>query len=520
MRWLPQRDKYPWDDFWNGLLHEIDMRIITANILRCQTDGQLKTISSLRALDHRHLDEAGNPLFEDLPSAIYLSQEYDKSDLKLLEPYKLSHLSISDIIGILSFDLGHDGDSSRIRSREMDNDWHSRAARLILLCLNGGTSQQRERIRSMKIVPLDTGEWTATIRGPLYYGHCEGGIEIPQGLGLKLVSSVAAANPERRALFDQLGVSTAPIHLVQDKIFSLLKTAFKADVASLRMAVSHLAYLYLTHGQEGGEIALKRFSDYHIYNDRMQVQNPRLYIIYLRTSNQHEPFELLSDGEFQNFFINDAYYTEFPSKSPEETIAWEDWLCQCLGVRRHLRLVHWNRESQQMQVSTEFRHVSSKRPDRIIGALQHSWASQGSIFSQNSALVDEIGAIMVRCENGEMRPLKDTYLPLPELKKSSSRYAEGEPFPFLALPDPIVSGTYQEKWGFLVDVFGVGYSEDFKFYLWLLKVLSRNFYWEDTVQDEFRYLELYQTIQGSCQAYGNRLEAWDVVRQVMSPFSS
>jgi hypothetical protein len=39
MKWLPRRDAYPLDNFWKGLLDEIDTRIRTSNIFRCQTDG-------------------------------------------------------------------------------------------------------------------------------------------------------------------------------------------------------------------------------------------------------------------------------------------------------------------------------------------------------------------------------------------------------------------------------------------------------------------------------------------------
>jgi hypothetical protein len=63
-------------------------------------------ISLLSALDRRYLDEAGNPLFEDLPSAIYLSLKYDRRDLNLLKPYGLQNLSISQLVDIFSFNIG------------------------------------------------------------------------------------------------------------------------------------------------------------------------------------------------------------------------------------------------------------------------------------------------------------------------------------------------------------------------------------------------------------------------------
>ncbi|KAI1132208.1 hypothetical protein F5Y10DRAFT_284107 [Nemania abortiva] len=504
IRWLPRRDSYPWGEFWGVLLDEIDSLIQTSSIFRCQTDNRLENISSLRVLDYGHLDKAGNPLFGDLPSAIYLSQKYASVDLNILKPFGLKSLSINELLDIVSHDLQLEEDLSRIRSRNTDNDWHSRTTRLLLSCLKEGTKEQQQRVLSMKIIPLDTGKWASITTAPIYYCHCEGGIEIPQGLDLGLVSSAAAADSERRALFDELGVSTAPIRLVQDKIFSLSQKVLKDDSASLQLAVSHLRYLYLSHYHEEGEIAPEHLIEYPIYSATMQVRSAERGVFYLPTSDYYGPLRLLRGSEYQNWFIHNAYLKDPPLAPSGTSLSWVDWLCQSLDIRRHLRLTFWDKDKRKMKLSPELLDVSARRPGSVVGALHTSWTSQKGVFAKYPALIDKMRRVMVLDKHGGRVELGETYLPLPELVESYSLYDEGEEFPFLKLTEPVASRTYQEKWGFLVDVFGIGCVKDVQFYLRVLKAISQFCDPDVPVQRPKRFLNLYQTILGSCQAFDDQ----------------
>ncbi|KAJ8127962.1 hypothetical protein O1611_g5675 [Lasiodiplodia mahajangana] len=483
MRWLPRRDAYPWGDFWQYLLDAIDARIKTSSIFRCQTGKEFKTISSLRELDHDFLDEAGNPLFRDLSPAIYLSQEYASTDLKILKPLGLRRLSINGIIDIVSTDL-RSKDPSRIRGKKTDDDWHSRTARLLLSCLKKGTTEQRQCFLSMGLVPLSTGKWSSTEMVQLYYYYCEGGIEIPEGLNLELVSPIAAGNPERRALFDELGVLVAPIRFIQDKIFSLSQTTVNDDISSLQIAISHLS--------AAGKVR--------------SAKKVWTYLPKCKLS------ELLRDCGYTSMVMHDAYLEEAPARPPAATLSWEDWLCQYLNLRRCLRLGRWDGERECMRASLELLSVSAKHPERVVDVLQTSFAFYKNLLAKSDSLVSRIKRLIVLDKSGREIQLGKTYLPLPELKEFYSRFAEGEEFPFLQLPDPITSGTYHEKWGFLVDTFGVGYIKDFNFYLRALEVISQ---FEDAdvpIKRPGRFLDLYRIIQGACETSSDRDDARYMVK--------
>ncbi|KAJ3572163.1 hypothetical protein NPX13_g5141 [Xylaria arbuscula] len=510
MRWLPRRGAYPWDFFWNGLLDQIDRLIVLSNILRCDTDGRLERIGSLRTLSSNYLTQTGEPLFGDLNPAIYVSLKYHERDLALLRPYGLRSLSLGDLIHLLSYDLKKTGNSCRFRSKVQNEEWHSRVSRLITSCVRNGTALERQEIRSMRIVSLTTGEWMSALEGTLYYPHCEGAVLIPSGLKLNLVDQAATTNRDRRELFDVLGVSTAPVGVVQNEIFSRSITEGRPMPIPLEMSVSYLVFLYLTHVEDSSHTVPGRFSAYPIYDQLMKLKSPHYLLLYMRSSNEYEPSRLLDGGNYGGWFINNAYFENHPPTPPGKTLSWGDWICQYLRVRRCLRLTDRNRR----QLSVEFQYVINKHPEKVVGTLRRSWAIETAVISDNQVLIDKIRSLKVPSEDGKKFPLGCMYLPLPELKASFSRYAEDETFPFIRLPEPVTLGTYHEKWGFLVDVFGVRYSEDFRFYLRLLEVLSEG---EDlgrcTIERARGFLDLYQRIHGSTQTSNDRLEAWSIVRQ-------
>ncbi|KAI1180599.1 hypothetical protein F4777DRAFT_528566 [Nemania sp. FL0916] len=511
MRWIPRRDTYPWDDFWNGLLDMVDRRIKESSIFRRRTDNQLTTLSSLRMLHDGFLDEKGNPLFRDTSSPVYISGQYTKTDLNLVKPFGLTGLSVEEIIGLVWSDF-RDG-SSRLRGTDWNSDWYRRVATQLLSCMEKGTIIQQGHIRALGIVPLSTGERTSVVTdGPLYYHRCRGGIQIPDGLGLKLVSPTVMANSELRRLFDKFGVLTAPIQLVQLQIATFANKFSKVDGALLQTAVSHLAYLYLTHDHKDGKLKSDYFDKYHVYNVKMDAQNPREYITYLPTSDPQEPLELLRGQGYEDTFIHDAYLKGGPQTPLGKLISWVDWICKSLNIRRSLRLVFPDTTPGTFGLASELSIVSAKCPDKLVGALQKSWPEEGKYFDKNPKLVDEMRNLKVMDKYERKIPLGEAYLPLPELEASFSRFAEGEKFPFLQLTEPIESGTYKEKWGFLVDVLEVGYIKDVNFYLDVLISLRRC--WQgpsDSVKRPLRYLELYKTIQGSCQTSDNEFEAQDMV---------
>lgn len=178
MRWLPQRDSYPWDSFWSSLLDRIKDRIHQVKVLRTLGSRQLGYMYQLRNLQSWLRDEKGDPLFTDINNEIYLAKEYAKDDLDLLKPYGLQGASPMEVILRIENDLQKPPEASIMKRSMISNDGHSSAARALMLLLKNITLNNpgpiQARLEQLRFIPLDNGAWVSASRRPLYYSHSSG----------------------------------------------------------------------------------------------------------------------------------------------------------------------------------------------------------------------------------------------------------------------------------------------------------------------------------------------------------
>ncbi|ENH67493.1 hypothetical protein FOC1_g10010770 [Fusarium oxysporum f. sp. cubense race 1] len=338
MRWLPQRNSYPWDSFWSGLLDRIESRIQEVKILRTLGTGKLDYIHKLCRLQPWLRDKNGDPLFTDLDEEIYLAKEYTRDDLKLLETYGLESMSPSDAITRVEKDLERDIKDSRMKSPATDNEWHSLAARALILLKNTATvGPAQDRLKQLRFIPLENGTWVSSSSGPLYYSHSSGSLAIPDDLDLSLIDSEAASNPDRRALFDKFGVIEA---LVKDVRALILKKPINpvADAGALAVSIAHLKFLYLS------EVLLEENEDqaklrgYHVYDQNMRARSPTKHDVYLTTDDAYGPSQLFRpQGDAPGFaapFLHHNYVQEKPAIL--RTIRYSN---AAAGVRRNTRVL-------------------------------------------------------------------------------------------------------------------------------------------------------------------------------------
>ncbi|KAJ4267510.1 hypothetical protein NW762_003617 [Fusarium torreyae] len=522
MRWLPQRNSYPWDSFWSGLLERIEERIQEVKILRTLGTGRLDFIHKLCRLQPWLRDKNGDPLFTDIDEEVYLAKEYSRDDLKLLEPYGLESVSPSDVIARVENDLGKDLEASRMKNPATDNEWHSLAARALILLKNTATlGAAQDRLKRLELIPLENGEWVSASSGPLYYSHSSGQLAIPDDLDLSLVDPDAAKNPDRRALFDKFGVIEALVKDVRSLILGK-RLVPMADEAALAASVSHLNFLYLSEGllEDGDPLASLR--DYRVYDQDMKACSPIRQDVYITTDDEYGPSELLkSDSDTTGFaasFLHDAYLDKEPATPQGCEWTWEEWMQLRLSLRRHLRLTQKNAQGR-LEISPVFRFIERHRPECLLGALQRVWGFERAEVTASTEIVNELRDMEVSCKGGNefslSEPLSTTYLPLPELEGKHSRYAEDEDFVFLDLGEPIISSTYRTKWGFLVDDLGVGHTDDLKFYLSILRTIR----YSNTVagiRRDTRVLDLYEVIHARCREADSFLDSQAEARQAIN----
>jgi hypothetical protein len=513
MRWLPQRNSYPWDGFWIGLLDRIEARIQEVKVLRTLGTGRLDYIHKLCRLQPWLRDKDGDPLFTDLDEEIYLAKEYTRKDLKLLEPYGLESMSPSDAITRVEKDLEKDPHQSRMKNPTTDNEWHSLAARALVLLKNTATvGPAQDRLKQLRFVPLENGTWVSSSSGPLYYSHSSGSLAIPDDLDLSLVDSEAASNPDRRALFDKFGVIEA---LVKDVRALILKKPIRpvADAGTLAASITHLKFLYLSEVLLEDDENQAKLRGYHVYDQNMRARSPTKHDVYLTTDDEYGPSELFKpQGDAPGFpapFLHHDYIKEKPATPPGYSWGWEGWLQLRLRLRLQLRLAKKGPD-RELELSSAFRYIEQHRPERLLGSLQRVWELERKEVTASADIMRELRQVEVVCKGRDefalSEPLSTTYLPLPELEGKHSRYAEDEGFVFLDLSEPITSSTYRTKWGFLVDDLGVGCTDDLQFYLTILRTI-RYSNAAAGVRRNTRVLDLYEVIHARCREADSFLDS-------------
>lgn len=469
MRYLPQddRDRYPWDSYWGGIITDIRARLQRTPVLRPANPVQpLRLLSASRRLLPTMVDGNDEPLFPDIAPECYLSQQYQARDLLILAKYGLKAMRFAEWHQRVRHDLAA---PNSIMKSTGNQDWHSRVAS----CLNRpfeisdeAWQSWRARVRELDLVPLSDGRWVSIDSGPVYYPQTSiASLDIPLQLGLDVVEGQAAANATRKRLFDSVGVQAASVHFVRGTIFA--KSYHEPTLhTNIR---THLHFLYLSHhlvqspyhyggyilAPESGTLLKCSSFDFYIRNDDPYGAGKLLGL----TPAGPEPGDG-APGFEPVYILLSMYFENQPDPPTRDSRSWKDWLHEFLGVRRHLRLL----DADGTKLSAICDYVVKHRPDKFVGFLQTTWELDGPTPANEKAVIDKLLQVEVLCRGGSMRPLRSTYLPIRRLTQLSSRFLDDDEFfPWLQLDTEADVGreaedTFPPKWVALGEAFGLGFG--------------------------------------------------------------
>jgi hypothetical protein len=448
----------------------------------------------LRILPPTHLDSSGLPLFHDRPGVNrkYLSLRYDPEDIDILrDVFDLHDIEDMHMHHRIKQDL--ESSSSKMMGRETDDDWHSRAASLILSILSRSSIGLTNMIRELPLIPLNNGEWVDASEEELYFPAAIGP-EIPRDL-ITTVDPGAAANDSRKALFTALGVTDVLPQTVVDQLLRYYSRSGGASDLSFSMA--HVSYLYWHHENRDDH----RLSLVWLYETHGRQITSRRNFMYFQTAEEYGPYELLKAYEHPRdpsrnipecpvSFLKSEYTTLFPPSTRRHGSSWLKWLEKGLGVRRIPRI-----KLDGGSLSTEFRHIIRYRPDKIVGTLKKHWDDY--VADMNPPIVDTLSQSEVTCLGGQLRALKDTYLPLQDLKDRVQTLGIGQEFPFLRVSGDLEANTVLRDWRFL-DEFEVGFELDLNFYVEVLRQHETRRYrtWGSEIREKI--LKTYEFMADNC----------------------
>jgi hypothetical protein len=458
LKYLPSRSIS--DEFWAQLLPKILTLLKRTKVLRSRGNGVLKQPQDLRYLPMDFLDRKNEPLFDDLTEELYLSSKY--KGIEHLRELGVRNINYDEIFDRIQTDARRS--NSKMIAVAIDEDWHTRVAKLLLKAFEEGLPSIRQRLRGLQIIPLQDGRMISSGEGSIFYPD-SGGVPIPTDLNLKLVNSEAILNQFRSQLFSKLGVD----HCKPERIVSMIRERYYSlNNVGLKDSIAHVRYLYWHLPKSVARLdATIYMLDHHkipVYRQAALFITTRTCIddLYFQSDDEYGIQQLLSsDGttpQISVHFMNPAYLKAVPNNARANDRPWETWLEEVAQVRRVPRLVE---RLQPTRLSKIFLHIGKRRPEKLIGTLQAHWSSYSNLMLPE--IVDALANTHVSCENMQMTHLNKTYLPTPKLKDECKRFNLEGQLPFIQLPTHLTEGS-DRRWKFL-EIFQVGMVADTRFYL-------------------------------------------------------
>ncbi|KAF5722957.1 hypothetical protein FMUND_2314 [Fusarium mundagurra] len=485
---LPSQDSGH-DSFWSGLDAKILSLAQDTPILRSRNRSDLRLIRDVRIASNGMTDDEGILFLDDPVKDPFTSAKYPHRVTKHLKPYGLRVAPPSLFVILLERDLSlHD---SKMRANTTADDWHSSVARMCSKIFDNGWNGTA-MLESLEVLPLRDGKWSSRTSGSVYF-PMTGDIEIPEGLGLKVLSKSATTNPDRRDLFRHLGATDASYEVVRSAIFS---SFIEQPEMSFTFTFDCLRYLFLTHSQT--KHTRESYKSIWLFTEEYKLHRTHGQTIYLPIDKHpFSPATLLKNApvppDFPVHFLRLGYLTIESGDEKYSLYSYKRWLCDFIGIHERLMILSAN----QNELSQPFQYILTHHPAKFLGLFEHLWLLEGKEVLKRPTVVSHIRQIPAKelCKVDFSLNLENTWLPLPELKDSVRRYMElPEQFPFLLIEDDGDAEKISSKWNFLSRHFGVGKSDDLGFLLQMLHCIQRFCTEPLSIRQSHRVFELYVAI--------------------------
>jgi hypothetical protein len=477
----------PWsfcNTFWISVDVSIRHWIEQNPVLRSRNSKHWRLISHLAMLGEDFEDEDKEPLLEDPINDAFLSREYPPAVALRLKQYGLATLTMSQFLDLLEIDLKNPNSKMHTNTSK---DWYKAIARLLSRTL---TDDERSRVKSLPLIQLIDGSWTSITSGPVFFSTAGDGC-IPEALNLRVTSHLASQEPERKYLYQQLGVSQATVIQIRQMILDSFKSS---STLSLEDVKSYLRYLYLTH-QDFNPDNKQLYHEVRVFTVDMKLQCPHNTIVYLMaTSNPYSPVSFLDPAllvaKLRANFLHSEISTLIPNRPSLFGRSWKSWLFNCVGIRASLSLPGPKPDTKSDStkddsstadengvLSDSLEYVSKHRPDKFLGVLEHLWV-EGPVILKSPALVEKIKSFPAPtlCSVDSSPELQETWVPSKHLGSCVSNFMEHpDEFPFLKLDEEKdIDIALASKWSFLTKHFGVKWKYDMSFLLEILKSVRRH----------------------------------------------
>lgn len=432
-------------------------------------------------------------------------------DVVTLQRFGMELIDTKTMVEMVKQDLK--SPSSRMKSTDTDENWHSAAAKMLSI-LADCSDRCLDLLHGLDLLPIrqppsHATSWvsSADTVGVLF-AQSAAGISIPEDVYPWVLEPKASRNQARVKLFKKLGVSTASDERVREMILKrhqeYLRQSLNPVVTSRQVdfLISQLCYLCKTQSSASTRERLQvALIDHHCRWWSLASQQP-LYILDDEPFGPRELFRKTTSGDepasgapgLEALFLNPDISSLQSERFDLEPKAWVSWLISYAGLRNQVMLV--NRGTDRLSVGC--RYVATYRPEKFLGFLQHTWATEGKFVKRSTSMLEELRSFTALCAGNQLVPFRKTYLPLLDLQETCDSFLEpGHSFPFLNLQTSMRRETYEKLgWSFLIDSAGVNVNDGLTFYLDVLRHLSQSP--ADQLQNHDSVVRLYGRILAKC----------------------
>lgn len=432
-----------WGTIFQNFSQDLKSRLRQHSVL----ESQALTLEPPRFLQYvpAILTDGGNPpkplMTASTGFRTYASTRYTRHDLASLGVPQQSADTFRDI---LVQHVAQEPDLFRANSA----GYHSRLAEALL---HIGTY----RVRGIRLIPLRGGRWISSNEEPFYFAEIRDGLHVPDGIMVDMIDDGAAQEQWRRRLFTELGAKT----LNATQVFELILNQHGSHSQSSRTwtvedVVKHAWFLHN---------APSRPSSYNLSALLVADKSGALRNsgdLYMDVPGEPSCMsDLFGNDSFTVRMIHDRYFEYAYSGT---FAGWIRWLRHEVGVKTLPKLANPNGS-----ISDEFRWLVGAKPSAVwLNHIKDHWIHYGGTLnhSWNASAKRFISSSLVRCVDGRLRKLSDTYLPAFDI---AAEVLAAETLPMIAVDIP-----NDPSW-LRFACLGLRTTPDLRFYLDILKGLPQ-----------------------------------------------
>lgn len=426
--WLPFVPLGPYQDRLLASLPAQTIARLSASPVLQSSFGDLALPPSLTFAPEEFRDASNNPLLPSEVSGItYVSDSYPAGSLNAFKALGVVPLCNSVFLfGLQEFIRLHES-----RFRRMGNSWHCELAKALLL-VTMRDYRLRDKIRRLRLspvlgsngnqTPVEECDWLSVDSGFLVVPTSRDTARIPTGLGMfEIHQEVVGDISDRWRILTRLGANH-----YDDKVICKIITGrhesgdFDPNGQTIDDLVSQTLFLKATRWRPvDGKPPLIWFAT----TKGTRCLGTDLYIDVV---SPDEPFS--ASFVFENCRANFNFLHENYAKmmAPFGT-DWTSYLKKSLGLETAPRVTSLvSLGTNDYQLSNEMRHLSKFDAGMVLRLLRHSWDVYKKWFVEGTTvragetlpspasirkMRDEISRIKVRCVDGSMDELRNTFIP-------------------------------------------------------------------------------------------------------------